>query len=195
MKREVGASAGILALIALVLHTQYPAAKEVSGGPPTADSPERQRRQPAQDHDEWREGPWVATRAFFQKGEAPTPPAAVACAGDSDAHSPCLIAPGPWSDESTNELRRFMGLEGPIDHYRIWSIVATMADPSHTRLPLFLDRQVEALTRALQPQPAASNWQGSGCPGAAAPIRENQTSPSSGVRRGSNASRSRCPVF
>lgn len=158
MKREVGTSAGVLALIALVLHTQFRPAKEAATETESTAQAERARRQPREEQEERREGPWVATRAFFQKGEPPAlahagaaaPSFESPCSPDPDLSLPCLIEPRAWDSRRSEQLQSFMGLEAP-DRYRIWSIVATMADPSHTRLPLFFDRQVEAVTRALQP--------------------------------------------
>jgi hypothetical protein len=74
MKKEVGGSAGILALLALILHTQFPGSQEtvVSQSGAASTSRSRDKHQQGED-DKPREGPWVATRAFFNKGEAPRP--------------------------------------------------------------------------------------------------------------------------
>lgn len=151
MRREIGASAGILALIALVLHTQHPSSKEVASGGPPAERADRGHKQAPEEPVERREGPWVATRAFFQHGEAPgaAPAATLPC---GDEYLRCLIDPDWQSSHRMKNLREFLGVDTKHpDRYDMWSIVATMADPSHTRLPLFFDRQVEAITRALQP--------------------------------------------
>lgn len=169
MKKEVGGSAGILALLALLIHTQYPPSHESKGDQDNAAQAAQNRNKPSRSNeDEPREGPWIATRAFFQQGEPDLAPRAAT----ARVHSPCpddlspdglrqrhwslscLISPNEAPDY--RQLRILLGLpDGSLEHYQRWSIVASVADPLHTRLPLFADRQIESIQKSLQ----ADNWQ------------------------------------
>lgn len=169
MNREVGGSAGILALLAVLVHTQYPPARESKATAGAAVEAAQKRDKASQSNDDSaREGPWIATRAFFHRGEPDFAPNGAA----GKVHSPCsadltpaglrqhrwslacLISPGGAPDY--RQLRILMGLpDGSLVHFGTWSIVASIADPLHTRLPLFADRQIESIQRSLQ----ADDWQ------------------------------------
>src|SRR5690242_19260494 len=75
LRKEAGTSAGILALIALIYRSQFPGAREAASHDRSpAGQAEKASKQQHQQGAERREGPWIATRAFFGVGEAPPPP-------------------------------------------------------------------------------------------------------------------------
>lgn len=65
MKKEFGASAGVLALLAMVVHTQFPAASEQVVSKPMEVEATKARVAPRLEADEPMEGPWLATRECF----------------------------------------------------------------------------------------------------------------------------------
>jgi hypothetical protein len=161
VKREIGASAGVLALIAVILHTQFPESRVAPSQSGKGAGSESGAHESAAGHR--REGPWIATRAFFHTGEPPDAPGARGgekspCGeADADASLPCLIQPASPVDLA--QLRSFLGApreeEDYHKQYSTWSLVATVADPVHTRLALFFDRQLEAIQRSLK----EANWE------------------------------------
>ena len=155
MKREVGTSAGILALLAVLLHLGAPGGRETTGNAQQNPAAEKKGGESQAAGDHRREGPWIATRAFFHAGEPPLPPPAgppSPCAVDPDSSLACLIdlqhPPQP------DGLRAFLGAPADFNRNQAWSIVATVADPAHTRLSLYFDRQVEAIERSMH----AAQW-------------------------------------
>jgi len=62
MRREIGASAGILALLAVLFHTQFPPTTEAPGG-----NHGRNEKDAKPAAESWQpvEGPWLASHAFF----------------------------------------------------------------------------------------------------------------------------------
>ena len=161
MKKEVGTSAGVLALLALVIHSQYPSNHESKGQDNrVAQAAQKPTRPLRPDEDQHREGPWIATRAFFHLGE-PDQTTQMPCPQMSNWSVSCLTS--PEGDVDYSHVRTLMGLAAdPMKHFRRWSIVASVADPLHTRLSLSTDRTVEAIQRSLQ----ADDWQlaGQGLP-------------------------------
>jgi hypothetical protein len=150
MKKEIGASAGVLALAAVLLHTQSNSGQEKSAG--SSDIAQTHSRVQPAAGEERREGPWIATRAFFNTDEAPISRAEQAADGPCVGFDPqftlsCLAVPGAPVDE--DKLRSFLGAPAHSAD-TTWAVIASVADPSHTRLALFLDRQIEALQRSLQ---------------------------------------------
>jgi len=157
MKKEIGASAGVLALLAVLVHTQLPGGREAGGEASSKSGSADKVRTPrrVETVDERREGPWTATRAFFNAGELPNdrqapdaPPSP--CERDPKGALACLSDPTRLPHRE--HLLGWLGIDGAqlSDRYETWSIVATVADPAHTRLALFLDRQLEAMVRSLQ---------------------------------------------
>jgi hypothetical protein len=141
MRKELGASAGILALLALVLHTQFQSPSETVVSHRSETTPNRNKND-HQPPSEAVEGPWLATGAFFHDTRVPQFPC--------DSTNPgCLYSRDGVPDRKT--LRALMGIDGGQgEAFSLWTVVASVADPAHTRLPLFLDRQIEAIQRALQ---------------------------------------------
>jgi hypothetical protein len=158
MKKEVGASAGFLALLALLMHTQFTGERESGGAARRAAPAEKRDNMDPPEGQRPREGPWLATREFFLKGEARKgdprkDDGKGVCPGEPDGGVPCLIDPG--SKPNRVKLRDFLGAPKDFEeHFNSWSIVATVADPVHTRLSLFFDRQVDAIQNALH----AEEW-------------------------------------
>ena len=89
------------------------------------------------------EGPWLATRAFAAL-ETTSWPADQGAAALRGIRSPS----GPINGQ---QLRELLGLNTGYD---VTAIVATVADPAHTRLSIVFDRQVEAIERASE----AKGW-------------------------------------
>jgi hypothetical protein len=139
MRQSIGGLVGLAAIIGLWVHTQSPPASENGASQAPASSRVSGKAAPAGDGSEPPEGPWIATQAFF--------------ASNSQNYEPAhLLLPAlPAGD--TDKLRQFLGLPGQ-NKFEIWSIVATVADPLHTRLSLFLDNQLESIERAVQ----AAGW-------------------------------------
>ncbi len=150
MKRDIAPGAGLLALLALAIHTLAPPAGE-QGGPSgkSQHTPQNQPAKPAADEKTAREGPWLATRSVADETPAFELPET------ADKLDPILkgisSAAGPNS-AVTASLTGLFGLSPA--NYDITPIVATVADPLHTRLAAFFDRQIEALERAAE----AKGW-------------------------------------
>jgi len=148
MKREITPrGAGILALLALTIHTLAPPNGEVNGGrhDKREVSPEAKESKSTDIDQSAREGPWLATRAFaFNSPSAPIP--------KTDKSMEILLQgltmpQGPSPAERVDDL---FGLSGVS--YDVSAIVTTVADPVHTRLAAFFDRQIEALERGAEAQ-------------------------------------------
>lgn len=150
MRKEVGGSVGILALLAVLVHTQFggdanktkaPGANIATQVESGSKSNEKSSVGPfEQSETELPDGPWLATRAYFQ----PLAPQSVRGI-ISD------IASGVPVGQET--LRKLLG--APDDRTPYQAIVTTVADPIHTRLALFTDRQIEAIETGLRP----SGWE------------------------------------
>ncbi|HTS76854.1 MAG TPA: hypothetical protein VMG40_11655 [Bryobacteraceae bacterium] len=143
MNRNLGMSAGVLALLALVLHLSPLGTEQTAGGgakqtEKTGAESTRENRASAPEKPEF-EGPWVATRVLF--GAEPleqdtrcftndTPPAEAHCA-ERDA--------------------KFFGVQDatPIDQ-----ILATVPTPWHTHLALVSDGGLDAIESAA----SAAGW-------------------------------------
>jgi len=65
MRREIGASAGVIALLAFFLHTQFPPGTERSPELESGHEEHHDNERPAADMRHPVEGPWIATHAFF----------------------------------------------------------------------------------------------------------------------------------
>jgi hypothetical protein len=151
MRKDLGASAGFLALLGLLVHMQIPhsdnglADQQVvaTPGSSSAAKPEREETK-----EEPIEGPWLATEAFFGV------PSSSLQQKPGDLHALIRNLTVPGSEANKNQLCRLLGvfddcLQDDASHDR-FSIIATVADPSHTHLALFLDQQTEAIERSVQ---------------------------------------------
>lgn len=154
MRRGLGGSAGLIALLALVLHTQSgtePTEYQNVASPGSKAKP-KPGAEPAAQVDQPAQGPWLATQAFFN---VPLHPAY-----DPDHPNPADFAllkvlVSRQGAVSHTKLRQLLGFSADAPAYSSWSVVATVADPRHTRLSLFFDRQIEAIERSLQ----ALDWE------------------------------------
>ncbi|HUA83754.1 MAG TPA: hypothetical protein VMB85_07835 [Bryobacteraceae bacterium] len=164
MRREIGASAGVIALLAFFLHTQFPPGTERSPELESGHEEHHDNERPAADMRHPVEGPWIATHAFFGHTNWWTMPSGPYAIHDENQSNDLrridfqavlrgLLAPnGPLNQQ--DKVRRLMGVTGA----RAWAIstvVATVADPLHTRLPLFTDEQIEAIVRSAR----QSGWE------------------------------------
>src|SRR5579862_6216853 len=149
MKKEFTGSAGLLALLALVVHTQFPGSEPRTSGGASAGSTKNEIAEKPSSEDEAPEGPWLASRGFFNKAGSPFSDGGSPCKDDKAWEMPCLVADKGGTPPDYSKLRALMGLDAskPCD---TWSIIASVPDPQHTRLPLETDRDIEAMERGLQ---------------------------------------------
>jgi hypothetical protein len=151
MKQNVGLSALIIAAFAFVMRT--------GPGPQPSQSPRAQATQSEANPNmtsqaEILEGPWLATRTFFQAAadldqqvltgatSFKTPSSIRECiAPSSRNHSLCRTQ---WAD--------YFGIPDP--NYPIQFLIATVPDPLHSRLSLSTDSAIQAIAEAAD----ASGW-------------------------------------
>lgn len=145
MKTELATSAGLLALIGVIVHTAL--IPESAPAPPASKVEAAQPASPshasASSESVRYEGPWTATRPVFGEPEL----ALEVCANPGMVYPLC-------DPEKPLPRSAAMRLFGFPDGAHVHAIIATVADPAHTRLALFADRQIEALAGALQ----AAGW-------------------------------------
>jgi hypothetical protein len=146
-----GTAAGLFALLAIFLHMQFAPPSETSTGT------EKIGPEPAKDHgdsqssEESIEGPWIATRDYFHAQGNTLDPSVVSAYLQSVS--------GPYTGPLTpDKLAGFLGADRAPKDASMWSIVATVPDPLHTRMTLFLDGQIEAIERSMQ----AARWEFAG---------------------------------
>ncbi|MGC2660984.1 MAG: hypothetical protein WA324_23770 [Bryobacteraceae bacterium] len=167
-KAAFGASAGILAVVALVLHIAVPktgtppaastvartgAIADKAGSAPTGTS-EGGTAQPPKI-----EGPWLAAQTFFHEEpegiECPAPTGGsaslpvVGCASTADFTHLSEIESCANDSGCSERLARFFGVannsgQKPLIQY----VLATIPDPLHTRLALSTDSSIEAIEKA-----------------------------------------------
>ena len=154
MRRELGASAGLLALLAVFLHTQFAPLSEGRGAAERAAGTSGGSGEKAggggADAEEPLDGPWLATRAYFNVPGSLTGPS-----GQAPLIQQLQTASG---NPDRRELGSLLGLSGVKDLPKIWTIVATVPDPLHTRMTLYLDGQIGAIEHSLQ----SSRWEFAG---------------------------------
>jgi hypothetical protein len=123
---------GLVALLALVMHTQFPSSSEKSAGRDGgAGAAATGQKGGDSIPDDPIEGPWIATQAYFQiaAGARKLKPTLL---------TQLLTADG---DPDSGALRDLLGLDDSKDS-EMWSIVATLPSPLHTRMMFFLDAQL-----------------------------------------------------
>ncbi len=118
MNRNIGASAGFLAVLAVLMRALLPSAQvnepAAAGKPPAPAA----KNQPVSAEKEILEGPWLATRHFYGvPGE-----------------------PGP-----ADSLLEAFGIADPG---KVSFLLATVPDPLHSRLSLFTDNSIQAIQKA-----------------------------------------------
>jgi hypothetical protein len=150
--KNIGLSAGIIALLALAAHVAVPTA-----GERTADQAEngaktkKSKAPPAGRNTEPEnyEGPWFATRHFFMPYGPPRPPK-ISSSRYVDLMNPEDIRACSGIPQCLSELRQFFGVRATVP---VQCLLATVPDPNHTRLALFTDHNIEAI------------WKGAGAAG------------------------------
>jgi hypothetical protein len=150
MRRNLGATAGVVALLALAFHSMNPPAGERRNSSSPSGQAGATGGKNSKDQDKVenvREGPWLATRAFF----GPSGGAAIPSGDDgSNAELKALASPAVSPKDATT-LRNLFGTDPSIcSGTESYSLVATVADPAHTRLALFFDGQIDSIERAAQ---------------------------------------------
>jgi hypothetical protein len=141
MRQNAGTATGLLALLALLFHAVY----QGSEGEPAQDKGKDKKSESQKNNDSddaAPEGPWLATRAFFHTPGSVPKKQQELTKQIGEINSPALPQPAAG-------LKRLLGAPNDLEAY---SIIATVADPAHTRLALFFDGQVEAIERAAEVQ-------------------------------------------
>ena len=146
MRKDVGASAGLLALLALFVHTELPHSEDGVPGKPSSGAETAAK---TGDRIEMLEGPWLATQAFFHAASSSPPQ-------DSHAEKSRKLLIGDLT--SAGEMKALnpklcdlLGLQRDVrSRPEMFSVVAAVADPSHTHMALSLDGETEAIERSVQ---------------------------------------------
>jgi hypothetical protein len=144
--KNVGLSAGIIALLALAARVALPTANERgSAAQASAGKATNAQAQAAAATPQYYEGPWLATRHFFAPYEQPS-----SVAVDFKDAADILRCSG--DPQCRPQLRRYFGLP---DTGGVECLLATVPDPLHTRLALFTDHAIDAIRRGA----GATNWE------------------------------------
>src|SRR5262245_46182538 len=138
-KRDLSWALGLLTMLALGIHTAAVNPESGSGSRDSAQSKNSSSSAKASGSESsvGLEGPWTATRAFFNDTSAAqqiTPdklPPLTSAKGLADSKD--------WSDT--------LGLRS-AGEFRKWAVVATVADPAHSRFQLFFDQQIASIKLA-----------------------------------------------
>jgi hypothetical protein len=140
-KSEVGSGAGIIAIVVVIVHTVFSPAQE---GSSAVREGAQEKSHGAQEKSAAEsaalEGPWIATRTFFNPPPKFTP--------IDYEHIKPLLSPEPLEADGIADWRQNLGIP---DEKRLqsWAIVATVADPVHSRMQLFFDGQIQSIEKAL----------------------------------------------
>jgi hypothetical protein len=155
MRKDLGASAGVLALLGLLVHMQIPHSDDSFADQPgaaTAVASSTGKPDHEQTKEEPIEGPWLATEAFF--GAPSSSLRQLESPENLRALIHNLTVPEEKDRVDKGRLCRLLGVpdncllnDASEDRF---SVIATVADPSHTHLALFLDQQTEAIERSVQ---------------------------------------------
>jgi hypothetical protein len=102
------------------------------------------------------DGPWLATRAFFGTGKYK--PSYAKNVGDALAElaNPASPPSRPYHEGDLRAIGHLLGSDTGVaknadcEPDRAYSVVATVADPVHTRLALFFDGQIDAIERGVE---------------------------------------------
>ena len=145
MRKMTGSAAGVFALLAVFLHTQFAPQSETTPGTEKATlGGGVEHNSPQTESDESIEGPWIATRDYFQVHNPAIDPSLVRAVCDY------LQDPKAGPDAAPGNLQAFLGVDQAPKPAKMWSLIATVPDPLHTRMALYLDFQIEAIERSLQ---------------------------------------------
>jgi hypothetical protein len=147
-KRQAGSLAGIAALTLVSYHALIPGQEGGGGAGARAEEKTSGKEETAKSKEPVSlEGPWLATRAFFNAAPLPKSGAIV-----YETIKP-LLSPGGLNKEKEAGWTEQLGL--PRDGFSTWAIVATVADPVHSRMQLAFDGQIQSLEKAL----AIHDWE------------------------------------
>jgi len=155
MNRNIGLSAGFLAVLAVFMRSFVPsapvkgpeetpaAATGKNAGTAAAGKGKKDLSPKRTDSgDEYLEGPWLATRHFYGPAGEPVLPAALS--GDDlfavDKVRRCSVTP-----DCARQLSDYFGIESRRE---VSFMLATVPDPIHSRLSLFTDSSIQAIERA-----------------------------------------------
>src|SRR4051812_22524 len=146
MRNNLAATTGAVALLALAAHTFIPAGGETRGGA-VVGAAETKTASDSKAGENAMSGPWLATRPLLGTGSVREIP--ITQSELAELIRP-LRSPAPMDAAAKKSLRELFGIpepgSSPLDSY---AVVATVADPVHTRLALFLDGQIDAIERGL----------------------------------------------
>jgi hypothetical protein len=143
MEKHVGTSAGLLALLAFLMHSMFPPAgeRETNGASlkkeatevPAGPNAELEKAIP-------RAGPWLATRQYFHR------------TGSIRTKNSCFddfVQPAEQMRQCQSpELRGLFGIAPDFDSSHLTTLIATIPDPLHTRMSLEADRYLDAIQQA-----------------------------------------------
>lgn len=145
MNRNLGASAGLLAILGLMFHLAPVGSEKNAEGTGRfihGDKAGNEKQQDKSSSDEpYLEGPWIATQALSDV------PPQQSFDGKRETN-PKITEPGNMPESTIKELFS-LPLNSQVD-----SIVATVADPLHSRLALFTDGSLDAIQAAA----GAAGW-------------------------------------
>ena len=141
MEKRVGTSAGLLALLAFLIHTLLPPSSErvtePANGAAKASASLKAHNGSAVAKPVPEEGPWVASRQYFHQEL------------ETGFESTCLDYLLPPMQEKTacdpSQLETLYGLDASFDQQQLQTLIATIPDPLHTRLSLETDRYLDAI--------------------------------------------------
>lgn len=141
MGKSVGATAGVLALCAVLVHTfgndagkrapTSAAQQEIMPGLSSSAPPAS-----SQAHIASRQGPWRATQQYFH-----SEPGVI-----GDAFASCLAQ--PLNPCPRNKLLALYGFPADFDQNELRSLIATVPDPLHTRMAMQTDRFLDTIQQA-----------------------------------------------
>lgn len=153
MNRNLGLSAGTVALLALALHVSTPTGPEKGSNEPEAAAGGGSAKKktiegqgPGVGTDKKLEGPWLATRRFFGASESFRTPQLANREIDFTRTDEILQCAGAAGCSSL--LPAFFGIQGRDSEYDVQFLLATIPDPLHTRVALFTDSSIQAIQKA-----------------------------------------------
>ena len=136
----------MFALLAVAAHTIYPPAGENRTVPSGTGQNDGAKGSKKGDKGNAREGPWLATRAFFGSTGASDIPAE-----EKELRKKIELLVSPtFSAPASKDLQDLFGNDPAVCPGGSYSLVATVADPVHTRQALFFDGQIDSIERAAE---------------------------------------------
>jgi hypothetical protein len=164
MNRNIGLSAGFLAVLAVFMRAFVPSTQvsgpaeapaaaagkkaEASAAKKGKKGPSQKKTDPDPD-DEYLEGPWLATRHFYGPTGEPVLPAALsndpAGPTDDDLFAVDKVRRCSMIAVCALQLSQYFGIESRGE---VSFLLATVPDPIHSRLSLFTDSSIQAIERA-----------------------------------------------